>query len=84
MNLDRLLYKYNCYHYNICSLDAESLHFVRTASATISKVTNPAGFGGCVPSISVQPKVTNLLSADDTEPDRTILANVIPLNWEFC
>ena len=84
MHLDRLQYRYNCYHFNVRSLDGESLQYVRTASSKISNVTSSDGFGGCAPSIIVQPEITNLLSADDTEPDQTMLANVIPLDWEFC
>ena len=84
MNLDRSLYKYNCYHFDVHALDEDSLDYVKTASAKLSKVISPDGFGGCVPSITVQPNVTNLLSADDTEPDQTILDSVVPLAWEFC
>ena len=62
----------------------DSLEYVTLASSKLSKDILPDGFGGCVPSIIVQPRITNLLSADDTEPDQTILDSVVPLAWEFC
>ena len=61
INLDRTLYKYNCYHFDIRSLDSDSLSFVLDASSKISQTTSSDGFGGCTPSIIVQPGITNLL-----------------------
>ena len=62
----------------------DSLSYVQTASSLISNTLTANGFGGCTPNISVQPNITNLLSADDTEPDQTLLDEVISLDWEFC
>ena len=82
--MDRLHYKYNCYHFNVHSLDPKSLSIVKTASSIISKTKALSGFGGCIPSIKVQPLVTNLLSADDTDPEPSVSITIVPLDWEFC
>ena len=76
--LDRLLYRYNTFHYSIVSLGNETFDFIQLSlSGKMSK------FGGGNNIIRIQPNITNLLSSDDTEYEYSLLPPVQVLDWDF-
>ena len=86
IRLDRLLYPYTCYHFNINSLGSTLLKYVRYVQGI------PTGFGGLAPAfrgnpdIRTQPSVTNLLAAESTAVNleySTLLPAVADLCWDF-
>lgn len=75
--LDRKDYMYNCYHFAAASLGSVLLKTVQASSQPRSSFAKPA-------TVRVQPVVTNLLAADDTDADYTsLLPPLSPLNWDF-
>ena len=76
--LDRLLYKYNVYHYSVFSLGKKISDFVMT-----SRSGKLPRFGGGKDFIRIQPNITNLLSSNDTEYEYSLLPPVQTLDWDF-
>ena len=76
--LDRKLYRFNVYHFNISSLGANVMKFIRDVRSG-----NYPGFGGGNAIIRTQPQITNLLSSDDTEYEYSLLPPVQKLDWDF-
>ena len=69
MNLDRLQYKFTCYHYPISALDAALQQYLSTSG---------------IRDIPIQSYTVNLLAADATECDEEIsLPALTPLNITF-
>ena len=86
IHLDRLLYPYTHYHFNIHSLGPDLVKYVRYIQGI------PTGFGGPKPAfrgnpaIRTQPSVTNLLIAESTAANleySTLLPAVADLCWDF-
>ena len=86
VKLDRRLYPYTCYHFNLKTLGPDLVNYVRYIQGI------PTGFGGPKPAfrgnpaIRTQPTVTNLLVADSTAADleySTLLPAVTELDWDF-
>lgn len=86
IRLDRLLYPYTCYHFDLRSLGPDLIKYVRYLQGVST------GFGGPKPAfrgnpvIRTQPTVTNLLAADATTADleySTFLPAVTELCWDF-
>ena len=78
MLLDRKAYRFNVFHYSVFSLGNKLSTYVKAASSgRFSK------FGGGKDEIRIQPRITNLLSSDDTEYEYSMLPPVPVLNWEY-
>lgn len=86
IRLDRLLYPYTCYHFDMRSLGPDLLKFVRHVQGV------PHGFGGPKPAFRgdpvfrTQPSITNLLAVDSTAAGleySTFLPAVTELCWDF-
>ena len=78
IGLDRRLYDYNCYHFNIGSLGTDLASYVRQQSAQTGFAVSSG--------IRTQPAITNLLSADDsvaTAEYSTLLPDLAVLKWDF-
>ena len=76
--LDRLLYKFNVFHYSIFSLGTKISEFIMNSCS--GKFPR---FGSGKDFIRVQPNITNLLSSDDTEYECSLLPPVQTLDWDF-
>ena len=86
VKLDRRLYPYVCYHFDLKALGPDLMRYVRYVQGIAT------GFGGPTPAfrgnpaIRTQPSVTNLLTADSTAADldySTCLPAVTVLDWDF-
>ena len=84
INLDRLLYTYNCYHYSLKSLGNKPYKFVLDSLARRDKTKASAkGFGAYNSMIRTQPAVTNLLSSESTVQSVYSTLDFPVLNWDF-
>ena len=76
--LDRSLYRFNVYHFTISSLGPKVTKYIKKVRSG-----NYPGFGGGNAIIRTQPRITNLLSSNDTEYEYSLLPPVPKLDWEF-
>ena len=86
VRLDRRLYPYTCYHFDIQSLGPDLVKYIRYVQGI------PTDFGGLKPAfrgdpaIRTQPSVTNLVAADATAANldySEMLPALADLCWDF-
>ena len=86
IRLDRLLYPYTCYHFDIRSLGPAMIKYVRYVQGISTEFGGPKPAFRGNPAIRTQPSVTSLLAADATSADldySSFLPAVTELCWDF-
>ena len=86
VRLDRLLYPYTCYHFDINALGSNLVSYVRHVQGVSTTFGGPKPAFRGNPAIRTQPTVTNLLAAESTAANleySTLLPAVTKLCWDF-
>ena len=86
IQLDRLLYPYTCYHFDINSLGPALVKYIRHVQGISTDFGGPKPVFRGNPAIRTQPSVTSLVASDNTAANleySTMLPAVAELCWDF-